>query len=634
MSVRVPPAVHKPAAGVRAFEPIKTPGKPHGIENEAATRLHTVSDQDLDLFLKARARKLGGPQQRGGLVASLQNLIAPPKTALDPRVGQMKHELSSTLDSLGKVYADGWVTEFEVGALMHARDRLAAVLRLAEPDVLMMLPKDVRQRLEAQLFAPVQVLHAAAERRSARVWSDVEARDRGALEKKLAAPLEHRRLDMNVLARTEMSPSSLERYVPGDLIAVPRSDGTFTKGVVVANLGDRLEVQMLTDDGSFAKKSLSAADVARANPLKIGDTFRAGKNLEQTIYVNGLDKHGLIGAIDRGDGKRVGMRGPEMSQHFEATASRYRGQTIVASALATVPGYLTSPPHVQRMLRGLLALKGDPVFDKAADELSRLVKSPELRALPPQAQADRLLDVLRNKDLLHSVIPNFGARRENLSSVSYGTPRWEDGARHFRMGNDAVPRAAVYPLTMTVGAAQKGFAVVMPESWPDAQRLNVMAELVGTLQRLPPESLTSVQSIVMNPVRNPSDSWFAKQFNIPDFRSAMTAGGDARQIHVYPSTSVATALQSFVHEVGHLVSMDAFRSVDSSTPEWDVWRNAVQNDVIAVSRYAKGATHEDFAETYSLYMSTKGTPRHDEYRALMPWRFAILDEMARQAGTA
>lgn len=100
------------------------------------------------------ARKLGGPQQRGGLVASLQNLIAPPKTALDPRVGQMKHELSSTLDSLGKVYADGWVTEFEVGALMHARDRLAAVLRLAEPDVLMMLPKDVRQRLEAQLFAP------------------------------------------------------------------------------------------------------------------------------------------------------------------------------------------------------------------------------------------------------------------------------------------------------------------------------------------------------------------------------------------------------------------------------------------------------------------------------------------------
>jgi hypothetical protein len=123
VSVRVPPAVHKPAAGVRAFEPIKTPGKPHGIENEAATRLHTVSDQDLDLFLKARARKLGGPQQRGGLVASLQNLIAPPKTALDPRVGQMKHELSSTLDSLGKVYADGWVTEFEVGALMHARDR-------------------------------------------------------------------------------------------------------------------------------------------------------------------------------------------------------------------------------------------------------------------------------------------------------------------------------------------------------------------------------------------------------------------------------------------------------------------------------------------------------------------------------
>lgn len=634
MSVRVPPAVHKPAPGVRAFEPIKTPGKPHGIENEAATRLHTVSEQDLDLFLKARAKKLGGPQQRGGVLPSLQNRIAPPKTPADLRGGQLKYELSSTLDTLGKVYADGWVTEFEVGALMHARDRLAAVMHLSDPDVLKMLPWEVSQRLQSQLFGPLQVLHAAAERRSGRVWNDVEARDRGALEKKLAAPLEFRRLDMNVLARTDAGPSSLERYVPGDLVAVPRSDGTFTKGVVVANFGDRLDVQMLTDDGSFAKKTLSAADVARANPLKIGDTFRAGKNLEQTIYVTGLDKQGLIGVIDRGDGKRVGMRAAEMTQHFEATFSRYRGQTIVGSALAAVPGYLASPPHVQRMLRGLLALKGDPVFDRAANELSRLLKSPELRALPPQAQADKLLDVLRNKDLLHSVIPNFGARRENLTAVSYGTPRWEDGAKHFRMGNAAVPRAAVYPLTMTIGGAQKDFAVAMPESWPHEQRMKVMAELVGTLQRLPPESLTSVQSIVMNPVRNPSDDYFAKQFNIPDFRSAMTAGGDARQIHVYPSTSVATALQSFVHEVGHLVSMDAFKSVDSSTPEWDVWRNAVNNDVIAVSRYAKGATHEDFAESYSLYMSTKGTPRHDEYRALMPWRFAILDEMARQAGNA
>lgn len=634
MNLRVPGNVGRPNAGVRPFEPVKTVGKPHGIEQQAEAQLRTVSDQDLDLFLKARSQKLGGHPQRAGVLTSLQNLIAPPRTGVDPRVGQLKNDLSSTLETLGKVYADGWVTEFEVGALMSARNRMADVLRLAEPDVLMMLPREVRQRLQAQLFAPLQVLHAAADRRSERVWHDVEARDRGSLEKKLGAPVEFRRLDLNVMARTETAPSSLERYLPGDLIAVPRSDGTFTKGMVVANFGDRLDVQLLTDDGRFAKKTLSAADVARANPLKIGDTFRAGPNLEHTIYVNGVDKHGLTGVIDRGDMRRVGMRAAEMTQQFEATFSRYRGQTMVASALAAVPGYQASAPHVQRMLRGLLALRGDPVFDRAADELSRLLKAPDFRALSPQVQAQKLLEVLGRKELLHSVCPNFGARRENLTAVTHGTARWESGAQHFRMGAAPTPRAAVYPVTMTIGTTSKTFDVVMPETWPHEQRMKVMQDLMGTLQRLPPESLTSVRSIVMNPVQNPSDVWFEQQFNMPGFRSAMTAGGDDRQIHVYPSTSVDAALQTFVHEVGHLVSIDAFKSVDSSTPEWDVWRNAVNNDVIAVSRYAKKAVHEDFAETYSLYMSTKGTPRHEQYRALMPWRFAILDEMAQQAAGA
>lgn len=633
MSVRTPPLQARPLQGRPQFEPLKTEGRPHGIEREAERVISQVSDQDLDVFLKARAQKQSGPQAGRGVAGLMANLISPPKTpaALHPQVKELQQKLSGTLTTLGQIYADGFVTEHEMGALMQARDRLAQVRQLADPEVLLMLPRDVRERLESKLFGPLTILEAAATRRSTRVWNQLEARDRPTLEKRLAEPVEFRRLDMNVLARTDLRPSSMERFVPGDLVCVPRSDGSFTRGLVVGNRGDRLDVQMLLGD-AFAIKSLQAEDVARANPLKIGDTFRAGEDLRQTVYVNGSDAHGLIGMLDKGDGSpRVALRAEQMQQLFSSTFSRYQGQTLVATRLAGVPGFLASPPHVQRMLKGLLALKGDPVFDRAAEELRRTLDAPAFRALAPQAQASALLELLKKKPLLHSVLPNFGARRENLTAVSFGSPRWQDGARLFRTGATPAPRAAVYPLTMTIGSASKHFEVALPESWPDDQRQRALRDVVNTLQSLPPESLTSVQAIVMNPVKNPDDAWFAQQFNMPGFTSAMTAGGSDRQIHVYPSTTVTASLQSFVHEVGHLVSIDAFGSVDSSTPGWDVWRNAVANDVISVSRYATEKTHEDFAETYSLYMSSKGTPRHDEYRALMPSRFAILDEIARQA---
>jgi hypothetical protein len=46
-----------------------------------------------------------------------------------------------------------------------------------------------------------------------------------------------------------------------------------------------------------------------------------------------------------------------------------------------------------------------------------------------------------------------------------------------------------------------------------------------------------------------------------------------------------------------------------------------------VSRYAKASIAEDFAETFAAYFMSKGTPRFAAYRARIPHRFAILDEI-------
>lgn len=47
-------------------------------------------------------------------------------------------------------------------------------------------------------------------------------------------------------------------------------------------------------------------------------------------------------------------------------------------------------------------------------------------------------------------------------------------------------------------------------------------------------------------------------------------------------------------------------------------------DKTAVSGYAMAAIAEDVAETIRVYVSTKGTPRFEEYEKIVPNRFAML----------
>ena len=92
------------------------------------------------------------------------------------------------------------------------------------------------------------------------------------------------------------------------------------------------------------------------------------------------------------------------------------------------------------------------------------------------------------------------------------------------------------------------------------------------------------------------------------------------------------------HETGHLLSFDELGVYDEALAnrtgqfeyrgaEWDRWRDATESDGIRSSSYATNDVGEDFAETYRLYLSTRGTPWGHELRALMPERFAILDEL-------
>ncbi len=301
----LPPAVRTPVRGQEA-QSVVTPAGVKPQEIAAADKVKgEVNVAVLDAFLKARAGET--PKQKG-LIPSLMSLLgSPPKTEPPSTQAKALHEkLAEAVNTLGAVYADGLVTEGEMHQLHRARGQLRAVLGLASPQVLMMLPKGVREKVENDLLGPMQVMLDAADRRAGRVFSAMQARDEGALRERLTEQPAYRHVDLAGLDSVGLKPFSLERYEPGDFVGVPRSNGGIDKGVVVGTEGGELQVEIIdARSNGLALKSLSADEVAKANPLKIGDYLEAPGI---KLWVTGVGPGGVVGTVQdlRGQTRTVG----------------------------------------------------------------------------------------------------------------------------------------------------------------------------------------------------------------------------------------------------------------------------------------------------------------------------------------
>jgi hypothetical protein len=159
---------------------------------------------------------------------------------------------------------------------------------------------------------------------------------------------------------------------------------------------------------------------------------------------------------------------------------------------------------------------------------------------------------------------------------------------------------------------------------------NLLAEDVARgLALLPADVRQHIARVVLNPKNNPDDAhWQAEPGYSADHRSSMTASTESGTITIYPSQNQARGMLrsrglsvAMLHEVGHLV-----HSKVKANEAWHAaWDTARQGDDARASNYAFSSDHEDFAETFAIYISTRGTADHDAYRLLMPQRFAVLD---------
>jgi hypothetical protein len=153
-------------------------------------------------------------------------------------------------------------------------------------------------------------------------------------------------------------------------------------------------------------------------------------------------------------------------------------------------------------------------------------------------------------------------------------------------------------------------------------------EVARSLASLPPASRALISQVNVDGKRNPQDAFWAQQYHQPGFRSYMTAGADGT-VNIYPAVNRQTqhaATASMIHETGHVLSARMWGDWSSSS-KWRPWDAASAADSTAASTYARSSRTEDFSETLELYQLVRGTPQEAQYRAAMPNRFQMLDQV-------
>lgn len=284
------------------------------------------------------------------------------------------------------------------------------------------------------------------------------------------------------------------------------------------------------------------------------------------------------------------------------------------AVLEKTPGWQALTPEVRRALTALLSGTSNPRSRRAAPVAMQQPQRGGWDQASPQAQARELTKLLTDPRVIPVQMKTEDLKapwKETKSSLT--EPVAEPGHQFHGAVADAQKR------TLVVGDQQ--ISVVAPEGTD----LTRVAKLVSGLA---PELRRQITSISVNPVANPDDAYWSKIYKQP-VMAGMSCGAQGL-LTIYPHGLEQTDdvfVRNLAHETGHTLSMRWWGGADVTKPEWGPWKDAMAKDVIAPSTYATASPVEDVAEAIAMYFMTKGTKAFDEYRAMMPARFAVLDKM-------
>lgn len=284
-------------------------------------------------------------------------------------------------------------------------------------------------------------------------------------------------------------------------------------------------------------------------------------------------------------------------------------------------------PRQATVLRALAQLDGQEVYAyRLVDSVVAALLDPA--NAEPAAQQAALTKVFANRDAYIGVTSN-----DNPAVAT--SPAFTDQvcsaapARTFRVGEaTAHPLGCERMLSFSRGDATVDDVKLVTPPTVSVDHPSVL-ETGRALALVDDAVRTLIDTVVLNPEVNPQDAiWRATPGFDPNHTSFMTASTDTHTVHVYPIGAPGTgALRerllagTFTHEAGHMLQ----EQVKQNPTLQALWVAAVASDDIRASSYAFSNDAEDFAESFTIFATTRGSAAHDAYRQLMPARFAAFD---------
>jgi hypothetical protein len=244
-----------------------------------------------------------------------------------------------------------------------------------------------------------------------------------------------------------------------------------------------------------------------------------------------------------------------------------------------------------------------------------------LRSKSDAEQGKTLKGVIGNKDASPSVV----AEQVDVKpvDVSLAGPIEKRGFAFSGKNADAESWTATY----SDGAS---FEIVAPKAPEPGLHNHSVSQAADAARYLPASSRKLIKRVMLNAVTNPDDPHWAAEYHEADFHSYMTAGASGT-VTIYPDKRTKALPDdnymrgTMIHETGHTWSYQNWGR-DETKGKWVDWKKAMDADRVSVSGYAKAAIAEDVAETVQVYGSTKGKPKFEEYKRMVPHRFAILEK--------
>jgi hypothetical protein len=377
---------------------------------------------------------------------------------------------------------------------------------------------------------------------------------------------------------------------------------------------------------AYEAELVVTSDPAEANEAHL-DTFRAQIGGQITSWGLAFDPAAVRLASDpsrAGGGNLVALDwkpewGSKPATHELGPGTRPVDAKAAQTGIHALAGWSKVKPADQSILDNLMFGETNEVSSSTRDFLRP--KFADLKTKSDEEQAKALTGVIGNKDAL----PALGDEPVEVDPVAV-TLAGPTEKKDFEFDGKTADGES-WQATYGDGTQIEIIAPKAPEA---GFHNHSVQEAADAARFLPKANRALVKQIRLNGIANPADPYWAVQYNMPDFQTYMTAGADG-VVTIYPMSAAQNLVGanemrgSMIHETGHTFSYKNWGD-DQTKGKWVDWKTAMDADRVSVSGYAMASIAEDVAETVKAFGSTKGTPKYEEYKKMVPSRFAMLEK--------